>query len=299
VIVVIGAAGQDGRILCEQLGAPRPRGDGTDVVAIDRGDLDLLDRGAVRERLRGASEVYYLAAEHGSSEDGNEDVSKLMAASYDVHVAGLVHVLEALGGGRLFYAASSHVFGRPDAPMQNELTPRRPINVYGMTKALGMDVVRYYRDRGVHASAGILYNHESPYRRGNFVSTRLVQGARRAAEARARGEHVSVEVGILDAVVDWGWAPDYTEAMQRIVAGEPDDFVVATGEAHTVADFARVAFEAVGLDFRAHVVARADLVRKPTVPLVGDATKLRTRTGWRPSVSFETMVGRLVRGAFA
>jgi len=286
VIVVVGAAGQDGRILREQLPG---------ALALDRGDVDLLDRAAVRARFEGAATVYYLAAHHHSSEDAPEDAPELLAKSLDVHVTGFVHVLDAAPRARVFYAASSHVFGRPLAPTQNEATPRNPINVYGMTKSLGIDVARFYRARGQHVSTGILYNHESPYRRGSFVSTRLVEGAR----AAARGERTPLPIGALTAVVDWGWAPDYTEAMQRIVAQpEPDDWVVATGEPHTVADFARAAFAAVGLDWTAHVAERPGLVRKPSVPLVGDATKLRTQTGWQPTVGFEAMVARLVRGTF-
>lgn len=285
--LLVGSAGQDGRILDGQL-----RARGVEVDGVARGDLDLLDRAAVATRVRGADVVYYLAAHHHSSEEAQGDDVALLRASLDVHVHGLAHVLDGMrGDARLFYAASSHVFGRPDAPVQNEDTPRRPMSVYGMTKSLGMDVVRYYRDRGRHASSGILYNHESPLRGPSFVTTRIVRGAR----AAAAGERQVLELGSLSAVVDWGWAPDYTEAMQRIVAQDaPDDYVVASGEPHTVAEFALVAFAAVGLDAREWVVETPALVKKPGATLVGDATKLRERTGWERTMGFEQMVSRLV-----
>lgn len=297
--LIVGSAGQDGRILDTQL-----RARGVVVTGIDRGDVSLADREAVCVAVRACAPdaVYYLAAHHHSSEESADDDVVVLRESLDVHVHGLAHVLDALREtpARLFHAASSHVFGRPGVPLQNEATPRMAINVYGMTKSLGMDLVRHYRDaHGVHASSGILYNHESVLRGESFVTTRLVRGARQAAAARARGEILRIEVGSLSAVVDWGWAPDYTDAMQRIVqADTPDDYVVATGVAHSVGDFARIAFAAVGLDAGDHVVEQAGRVKKPSATLVGDASKLRGRLGWSPSVTFEDMVTRWVRGEF-
>lgn len=295
--LIVGSAGQDGRLLDAQL-----RARGTETVGIVRGDVPLGDRAAVADLVRRQrpDEIYYLAAHHHSSEQAAGDDVDLLRTSLDVHVHGLVHVLEAVAHhaskARLFYASSSHVFGRPSTSLQNEDSPRRPINVYGMTKSLGMDVVRYWREtRGLHASSGILYNHESPLRGESFVTTRIVRGAREAAVAKASGEVRALHVGSLSAVVDWGWAPDYTEAMQRIVACDvPDDYVVATGEPHTVDDFARVAFSAVGLDSRDWIVEVDGLVKKAGATLVGDAAKLRARTGWRPTIGFDEMVVRLV-----
>lgn len=309
--LVIGSAGQDGRILAAQLRAPETAVVGVDQngvtaegVPVPAAQLDLLDRPGVESFLRelAPDEVYYLAAHHHSSEESTDtDVAELFRLSIDVNVTGLVNVLEALwrvaNTARLFYAASSHVFGRSSAPVQDESTPRNPINVYGITKSAGMDAVRFYRDRGLHASTGILYNHESIYRSEKFVTMRLARAAQRAAEAKQQGLIESIEVGSLSAAVDWGYAPDYTTAMRRIVAlPAPGDFVVATGEAHTVQEFAAAAFAALGLDWREHVSERPGIVKNLGAALVGNAAKLRQSTGWTPSVTFDGMAARLARG---
>lgn len=309
--LVIGSAGQDGRILTAQLRAGEVAVVGVDQdgvtaegIAAPSARFDLLDRPALESFLRelAPDEVYYLAAHHHSSEESTDtDVAELFRLSIEVNVSGLVHVLEALWrvakSAHLFYAASSHVFGRPSAPVQDESTPRNPINVYGITKSAGMDAVRFYRDRGLHASTGILYNHESIYRSEKFVTMRLARAAQRAAEAKRQGQNESIEVGSLSAAVDWGYAPDYTMAMRRIVSvSAPGDYVVATGEAHTVQDFAAAAFAALGLDWREHVSERPGIVKKPGAVLVGNAAKLRQFTGWAPSVTFNEMAARLARG---
>jgi len=296
--LVIGSEGQDGRILSDRL-----RADGCEAVGIDRG-TDLLDRelvlGLVSE-LR-PDEIYYLAAVHHSAEDrasvGGRD---LYAASHRVHVEGLLNVLEAIrlrhAQSRLFYAASCLVFGEPSASTQDESTPLAPVCVYGITKTTGMHCCRLYREgAGVRASAGILYNHESPLRRPDFVSQKIVRGA---VDIR-KGITSKLVLGDLSAVNDWGWAADTVDAMIRIVRLDaPDDFVVATGEAHTVADFVEAVFSRAGLDWKRHVDEDRSMIARKRPPLIGDASRLRERTGWRPSIGFEQMAGRLWDAAWA
>jgi GDPmannose 4,6-dehydratase len=187
------------------------------------------------------------------------------------------------------------MFGRPKTPRQDESTPFAPANPYAITKVAGAHACALFRERhGLHVSVGILYNHESPLRGPRFVTSRIVRGAQMAA----RDPSYKLQLGALSAIVDWGWAPDYVDAMIRIVCQPvPDDYVIATGEPHTVQDFAAAAFGHLGLDWRVHVEEDASIVRgvRPAeMPLVGDATKLRTRTGWEPSVTFDEMVKRLV-----
>jgi GDPmannose 4,6-dehydratase len=308
--LVFGSAGQDGRILTQQLLSR-----GVAVAGIDRG-LATLHGGALPQtdvlkpaeldRLLGAfvpDAVFYLAAFHHSSQDNFEsNLGELFRLSFSIHVDGWVNVLEALRkhapAAHVFYAASSHVFGIPPTPVQNELTPFAPDNAYGITKAAGVETARFFRARGQHVSCGILYNHESAFRLPQFVSQRIVQGAIAAAEAKRKGEPFTLELGSFSAIVDWGYAPDYTDAMTRIVGHEaPGDYVVATGVPHTVADFCAAAFQAVGLDWRAHVTERAGRVTKQLAPLVGDASRLRQTTGWAPTVPFEKMVPLLVEAA--
>lgn len=309
---MIGSEGQDGRILGAQL-----RARGVSVARVDRGVADvpgkgghapvsLVDPAAMSRIVQAAAPdaVFYLAAFHHSSDDPEVAPLDLFEQSLAVHVHGWLNVLEACRlhapKARLLYAASSHCFGKPDVPMQDESTPLRPDNAYGVTKTTGVHLGRYYRAMGLHASAAFLYNHESELRPARFVSQRIVRGAVAAAAARGRGEPYVLELGDLGAVVDWGYAADYTAAMQRIVEHpEPDDYVVASGVPHTVLDFCERAFAAVGLDAKDHVRERSGRITKKLAPLVGDAGRLRRATGWRPEVDFDEMVVRLVNAARA
>jgi GDPmannose 4,6-dehydratase len=300
--LVVGSGGQDGRLLVEKL-AQDGRVVGLDVTGTTRhgfeGELPpkvLLTSSpevdALVSRVR-PDEIYYLAAHHHSAEERPNDASELRAC-LDVHVLGLVNVLDAVTrhvpACRVFYAGSSHMFGRPETAPQSERTPFAPKNPYAITKVAAAHTCALYRERGVHASVGILYNHESTRRGPQFVTTRIVRGAR----AAKKDPSFRLQLGSLSAVVDWGYAPDYVDAMTRIVAQDtPDDYVIATGEPHTVRDFAELAFRAVGLDWADYVTETAGLVKGVQATLIGDASKLRTRTGWKPTVSFEQMVNLL------
>ena len=303
--LVVGDRGQDGRILFEQ------RAKAGSVVGIDVGGLrtagplrldlpaavDLQNDAHVAELCARVvpDEVYYLAARHHSSEEHPDEASELRECT-KVHLLGFVNVLDGLRrhapGCRVFYASSSHNFGQPTRATQDESTPFSPRNPYAVTKVAGVHTCRLYRERyGMHVSVGILYNHESPLRGPRFVSQRIARGARQAASDPA----FRLKLGSLSAVVDWGYAPDYVDAMVRIVADpRPDDYVIATGQPHTVRDFVEAAFGFMGLDWRAHVEESPAVAATPQGTLVGDSSKLRTRTGWAPTVSFEEMVRILV-----
>lgn len=289
---IVGSAGQDGRLLSLRLANE------AEVVGVDVGDVDLANPAAAAAWVGRVApdELYYLAAHHHSSEDAPDDAAELRACT-EVHLTSWVNVLDALTRHapkcRAFYAGSSHMFGNPSETTQSETTPFVPRSPYAITKVAGAHVAALYRKRGLHVCVGILYNHESPLRGPQFLSQRVVNGAKRAA--RERGW--KLPVGDLSAVVDWGWAPDFVDAMVRILAVEKaDDYVVATGKPHTVQDFVAIAFECVGLDWRAHVVEDPGVVKARPPTLVGDATKLRSRTGWAPTLRFEEMVRTLVLG---
>jgi GDPmannose 4,6-dehydratase len=297
-VVIIGSAGQDGRILRAQL-------DGnSEIIGVDRGEIhasnatgwktpvDVLDFESIASLVRSfvPDELYYLAAHHHASEDKPGATPALVQASLQIHVVGWTHTLEAIAThaphARAFYASSSHVFGSPPTTIQDETTPLAPTGVYGVTKAAGMHMTRLYRTRGLFASSGILYNHESSYRGAAFVSRKIVTAAR--AQQRVR-------LGRLDAVVDWGFADDTVRAMRAILNhAVAADFVVATGKPHTVRDFAALAYGARRLDWRDYVDEDVSVLRKEQSVLIGDASKLRTATGWSPSVTFEEMVVKLV-----
>jgi GDPmannose 4,6-dehydratase len=306
--VIVGSEGQDGRILfdrlasegCSVLGLGRHSARSTEGDAVAA--LDVARRNDVAdfiERWR-PNEVYYLAAVHQSSQEAlAADDAALMGRSLATHVVGASNFLQAIDekqtGTHFFYAASSLIFGDPTESPQTERTPFRPQCVYGITKTAGVHACRYFRAaHAVHASVGILYNHESPLRRKHFVSQKIV----RAAARISRGHDEKLVVGDLSAHVDWAYAPDVIDAMIRIVRQPiPDDYVVATGEAHSVQEFIEAAFGIVGLDWRAHVVENPNLLTRRTEARVGDSTKLRERTGWKPSVTFHQMVAILMNAA--
>ena len=308
--LIIGAAGQDGRLLTAVLvrrgyavrGWTKP--ESVSCASFDWAAVDILDAACVARELRllQPDEIYYLAAFHHASEDAVEvSADELFRRSTDVHVSGLQNVLEAMKTqcprARLFYAASSHVFGTPGGEWQDEQTPFKPESAYGISKAAGIACCRIHRQRdGLFAAAGILFNHESPLRKPSFLSQKIVRGALQAE----RDPAYRMTLGDLEAAADWGYAPDYVEAMWYILQlPEPDDFVVASGEAHTVREFAQAAFGTLGLDWRRHVQTDARLLHRASVPMRGDSTKLRAATGWSPSLNFAELVARLVSDAKA
>jgi GDPmannose 4,6-dehydratase len=316
--IVVGSGGQDGRILVERM-----RSEGHSVVGIARRSstllpgnahertgrghsteaeslppVDILDAAAVEKLIAGVSpqEVYYLAAFHHSAEQKMDSTRELFERSFAVHVAGLLNFLEAIRlhspHTRIFYASSARIFGVPRDVPQDETTPVNPDCVYGISKAAGQRCVRFYRDvHGLFAASGILYNHESPSRPPTFVTQKIVRGA-----VAVKAERQStLTLGDLDAVVDWGYAPDYVDAMIRILAAnEAEDFVIATGEPHTVREFAETAFGLVGLDWQRHVEVAQGIVYRPRRSLIGNPARLTAATGWRPAVSFPELVRLLV-----
>ena len=222
----------------------------------------------------------------------------MICRSFEINTLALNNFLDSIaaisGHTRLFYAASSRVFGDPPTNVQDEDTPLNPVDPYGISKTAGVHLCRYYRaQRKLFCSAGILYNHESPRRAGAFVSQKVV----RAAVRISRQSQDKLVVGNLDALVDWGYAPDYVDAMWRILQlPEPDDFVIASGALHSVRELVQSAFEAVGLDWTAHVQVDPDVTRRQYgCALQGNSSKLESRTGWRPSMTFHDMIRTMVR----
>ena len=195
---------------------------------------------------------------------------------------------------RFYLAGSSEMFGRPKTSPQNEDTPFLPRNPYGISKVTSHHLVRNYREEyGMFCVTGILFNHESPRRRPEFVTRKIT----RAVARIAKGKQKELELGNISARRDWGYAPDYVRAMHLMINhDQPEDFVVASGELHSVRDFCEAAFSYVGLDWEKHVVTNEKFFRQEdAVPLVGDPTKIRSMLNWRPSRTFEEVVGEMVQ----
>jgi GDPmannose 4,6-dehydratase len=195
---------------------------------------------------------------------------------------------------RFLQASSAELFGEAKSSPQNETTPIRPVSPYGAAKAFAHHAVSVYRGRGMFAASAILYNHESIRRPAQFVTRKITAGA----AAIAAGKLDKLSLGNLAAVRDWGWAPDFVDAMERIInAAAPDDFVVATGISHSVQDFVGAAFAAAGIENWRAVVELDESLARPSdaAEMRGDITKISSELGWRPSMDFESLVAAMVR----
>jgi GDPmannose 4,6-dehydratase len=291
--IIVGSNGQDGRLLAELLVKKE-----YELALVGRGQPDITNRSEVDKLVSevNPNEIYFLAAYHHSSEDIRESDEILFKKSFDIHAMAAANYLEAIAlrapAARLFYASSSHIFPDSGGKLQNEETPARPENIYAITKYSGMLTCRYYREkRDVFASCGILFNHESILRSPSYLS-------RKVAIAAARISHRKMDtlvLGNLDVSVDWGYAPDYVDAMYRMLQLEvASDYVIASGKAHTVRQLVEVAFRHVGLDYRAYVQVRPDVLTKRIETRIGDSSKLGVDAGWSPSATFEQMVTSMV-----
>ena len=191
-------------------------------------------------------------------------------------------------------ASSSEIFGNALTYPQDEDTPVRPVSPYGAAKAYAHHIAGVYRSKGLHVTSCILFNHESPRRPTTFVTRKITAAAARIG---LEGSGV-IELGNLEARRDWGWAPDYVDAMVRAARyAEGEDFVIATGTTHTVAEFAEAALRRAGVgdSWKNHVDVDPDLFRPmDTRIMVGDASKARELLGWTPTVEFAELVGRMV-----
>ncbi len=309
-VFITGITGQDGGYLAEQLlatgsvvhGLVRSSSEVEPVRAAYPGVrvhvADLTDGGAVAALLSEIEpdEIYNLAG-----------ISSVALSWRDPVATGAVSGLAAAGvlqgawelverTGRqvsVVQASSAEIFGNPTISPQTEETPIAPVTPYGAAKAYAQHMARIYRGRGLHASTVILYNHESPRRPPAFVTRKITQGA----ALIARGEQDELALGNLDARRDWGWAPDYVDAMIRAARHRvADDYVIATGVARSVREFVAAAFAAAGLDDWERFVRVDPAFVRPVdaVELTGDPSRARSVLGWSPTVDFADLVRRMV-----
>jgi GDPmannose 4,6-dehydratase len=305
--LVTGVTGQDGSYLAELLlekgyevyGMMR-RASTESVERIehlaDRITLvqaDLLDQASLVGALKEAQpvEVYNLAAQSFVPTSWRQPV--LTAEFTAVGVTRMLEAVRAVDPKIRFYqASSSEMFGKAQPP-QNEATPFHPRSPYGVAKVYGHHITVNYRESyGLFATSGILFNHESPRRGIEFVTRKISDGVARIKLGLAD----ELRLGNLDARRDWGFAGDYVDAMWRMLQqDEARDYVIATGEAHSVQEFVEAAFAHAGLDLDRHVVIDPNLIRPAEVDhLVGDASRAGAELGWAPRVSFRELVEMMV-----
>jgi GDPmannose 4,6-dehydratase len=237
-------------------------------------------------------ECYHLAAQSFVSYSFDDEFSTVNANINGTHF--MLAALRRLAPEcRFYFAGTSEMFGKADEVPQNERTRFYPRSSYGISKVAGFHLTRNYRDAyGMHASSGILFNHESPRRGFEFVTRKITSGVARILAGRSK----ELPLGNLEARRDWGHAREYVQAMWRMLQQpSPDDYVIATGETHSVGEFAQVAFAEVGMDYRDYVTNDSRLHRPSEVNILqGDATKAQTELGWSPAVKFEGLVKEMV-----
>ncbi len=306
--LITGIGGQDGSYLSELLLSKGYRVVGTvpdnDPVNIDR-VRHLLDRIAiVQDDLLDQDRLEKGFHDHRPDEVYNFAANSVLAASFHqpilatmVLAMGVTRILEAIRKvtpkARFFQASSSEIFGKPAEVPQSETTPFHPRNPYGVSKVDGHLMAMTYRENyNLYACSGILYNHESPRRSPEFVTRKITRTAARIKLGLA-GE---LRLGNLDARRDWGFAGDYVRAMWLMLQQpQPDDYVLATGETHSVRELCEEAFSHLGLDYREYVVLEAESFRPPeSAQLVGNPAKAHRVLGWKREVSFRDLVRTMV-----
>jgi GDPmannose 4,6-dehydratase len=237
-------------------------------------------------------ELYHLAAQSFVSYSFEDAFSTFLTNIHGTHYV-LESVRQCAPHCRVYFAGSSEMFGKVAETPQSETTVFHPRSPYGISKVTGFDLSRNYREAyDLFVCSGILFNHESPRRGFEFVTRKITSFVARIKA----GQEKSLPLGNLDARRDWGYAKDYVEAMHLMLQQDrPDDYVVATGETHSVREFCERAFGRVGLDYRNYVTVRDEFFRPSEVNLLqGNAAKAKNTLGWRPTVAFNELVDMMV-----
>jgi GDPmannose 4,6-dehydratase len=304
--LITGVGGQDGSFLAELLleqgyavtGLVRPASGpypNLETVQIDLVEADLLDQASLTQVLTTAqpTEVYNLASPSFVPASWDRPVETAEFAA--VGATSLLEAIRAVDPSIRFYqSSSSEIFGEPRESPQTEDTPPAPVTPYGVAKAYAHFIVHSYRRQyGLYACSGILYNHESPRRPLEFLPRKVAHGA----AAISLGLEHELVLGDLDARRDWGYAGDYVRAMWLMLQQQgPDDYVVASGEDHSVRELVQCAFAHVELDWQEHVRVDPALERGAAElhRLVGNPAKARSQLGWKPELDFTKLVHLLV-----
>lgn len=267
-----------------------------DVELVDGNLIDISSLIRVIQQVR-PDEVYNLAAQSFVAASWNQPL-----LTGEVTGIGAVNVLEAVRitglPARVYQASSSEMYGLIQHPVQTEMTPFYPRSPYAVAKLYAHWMTVNYRESfGLHASSGILFNHESPLRGIEFVTRKVTDGVARIKLGMAK----ELALGNLESKRDWGHARDHVRAMWLMLQQEtPDDYVIATGRTTSIREFCRIAFAHVGLNYEDHVVTNEKFLRPAEVDvLLGDSTKARNKLGWQPETSLEAMIAEMVEADLA
>lgn len=292
--LIIGSNGQDGKLLTKYL-----QDKNIEVIGVTRQDPFLMhDLNFLTEYFsqNKINQIYYLAAHHHSSGSIIEQDSTEFYACFKTHVEYIKNILEILTEvspyTRVFYASSSLVYGIPKQELLNENSEKTPVCDYGITKKIGMDIIKWYREKyNLFACSGILFNHESHLRLENFLSRKIIKTA---VEIK-KGKTDKLIIGDLNAQTDWSYAPDFVDAFYKMLsADKADDYVISSGKLHKVQDWVEQVFGLLNLDWTKYVIEDKSLITRKKPIMIGDNSKIEKELNWLPATTFNDIIKNML-----
>ena len=292
IAIIVGSKGQDGILLIQKL-----INENYKVIEIHKKNFNILDKLSIKKLIKKQrpTEIYYLAAYHKSSEDKQissiDEVYQSNLVNYVAPNLFLSAIYEIKPDIKFFFASSCLIYNSSQN-IQNEQTEINPSEIYGLNKAATMMSCKYFREeKKIFVNVGILYNHESIYRKNNFVSKKIISNAVKIY----KGEQDQLEIGNLDAKIDWGSAFDFVNAFYMIQQEDiSSNYIISTGKVHSVLDFIKVTFDYLKLDYQKHIIETKKIINREHKIRIGDNTKLKNKTGWRPKVTFNQMIHEMI-----
>jgi GDPmannose 4,6-dehydratase len=289
--IVVGSEGQDGILMRELLSSQ-----GIWCEGIHRGNCDIRDFNQILRIISRCKPRYlfYFAAHHTSAAEENNEAQN--QAYFDVNTIGALNCLDAIKQAsqdtHFFYASSSLIFTPKSGVLLNEQSELSLSDLYSISKHASMKLCDFYREKyGIKTTVGIMFNHESRYRKSKFVSKKIVEFAAGLSQ-KPNGKLV---LGDLDAVVDWGAAEDYVKAAFKLLKnGRSGDYVISSGEGRTVRNFCEIAFSYIGVNYNDYVVSQAEITKRNNHSRIGNNEKLRLAINWKPNITFEKMIHNML-----